>query len=259
MRAPQETLPPPRAVRKNKAKSLAGTPPARAVKAVKERKAKSSILEVPAPRAVKKHIKARGATIDALRSVSIGILKKRKKRSRQSSTSRERGEAKFIQGILVTPYVKSGTTENERMKAGRYAIADSLEEDELLLYTTPMGGKVFVGNQEGVDLIDQHAKQVTALEIKADSAEVVRIMLRHRFLSNYKKRFSKSLLYRADEVYINDGNRVAHRGDVLYDASLYLENKRTDHKTFVDAYGLAAKVAAGLSKATHFTYEANAK
>lgn len=85
-------------------------------------------------------------------------------------------------------------------------------------------------------------RQIRALTESSEGYQKVR----SRFLSTYLRDILGAKP--VEQHIISAGNRAAHDGDVIADASLYIKQDRTDTNTFVELYGITPALAAELGK-----------
>jgi hypothetical protein len=76
--------------------------------------------------------------------------------------------------------------------------------------------------------------------------------VRERFLENYRRDKMKSTV--ADNRKVKEGNEVAHGGNVLSDAKIFLDTNRRDMSTFESLYGLTPLVAHRLCKVLSLSF-----
>jgi len=110
------------------------------------------------------------------------------------------------------------------------------------------------GNQKGIELVIDHSDQKNQLEeikasilkLRADMEGEISVLkkasigykaIRGRFLDCYK-RDELGMRSRKIRKSIKTGNKYAHRGDPVTDATLYTSNARSDMSTFLSLYGL---------------------
>jgi len=72
-------------------------------------------------------------------------------------------------------------------------------------------------------------------------------MIRKRFLDVYRRDILKEAEAQGTQA-IKDGNRAAHHGDAVGDASLYEFGLREDEFLLFDIYGFSAREILSLSK-----------
>ncbi|KAG0641276.1 hypothetical protein HOY80DRAFT_902576 [Tuber brumale] len=177
-------------------------------------------------------------------------------KSMQISTTGE--EYPMCDAILVT---ESMVGDDEDMKTeAKEAFEKELEKEELEV--DHVRGEVYFGNRRGLDLssmkakLDSHERKVSLLETQAKGLEndakdlrarVATLSLatqdyklvRHRFISTFKRIKLPDQMEAWDYAIIQDGNLIAHGGDAAVDALLYEGiSGRKDIYAFQQLYGL---------------------
>jgi hypothetical protein len=75
--------------------------------------------------------------------------------------------------------------------------------------------------------------------------------IRERFLENYRRDKIKSTVANSK---VKEGNEVAHGGNILCDAKIFLDTSRRDMSTFESLYGLTPLVAHRLGKVLSLSF-----
>jgi hypothetical protein len=165
--------------------------------------------------------------------------------------------------VYNTVDVDPTSTEKEGIEKCEQDLRRVIEEG---LSVRASHNKKFASNDDGYDLMDkmyryellalQSSKSIAELQgriaqLQTDRADDrrgndIHSKIRCRFISGFKR--LRGIETASDTNLIKSGNIVAHGGDPVYDASLYLDGIRNDKNVYTLLYGLAPARVHGFSK-----------